>query len=867
MAYPKHVSPSDPHDTALAPYNFVPLPDQVVTLPIAAQDQELPDQDQYHPHRHIGHIDVTLVTKSPLYVRGPLTTDEFARQERDEKEGVPPEGQVKNKPDFFSADPSPATGQSPHSSAERQPSIPGSSLRGMLRTLVEIVSYSKVEAVTDEPLVYRAVGDTTTHGQRYREKIMAEGPRNWFTPRVRAGYMTRAASGDWSICPAQAIDGTTFARIHHDDIPSSLPSVPCCKNASRIYIAAGPYNFQDVKGGFLHIKYAPVLRAAAEWQPGLMKEAATLARSGPMLSKRREAVVYPKDPQARPIPIPERLVTAYRDQISPEQAALLGDDGVLQAGQPVFYLMDREDESKLIFFGHTMMLRLPYERTPLDFVPTGLRDRLTDYEKKADRSTTPPASSTDLAEALFGYTRDRGVGKARAYASRVFVENAVLAEGQRDIWLVDEKGLTPRILGSPKPTTFQHYLVQRWPNPEKVGETRDRRPVYRKTLSDYTAELNDTVLRGHKLYWRRGVVSADDIRESDQAKVRKAPKQYTRMRPVRAGLTFQSRIHFENLSDVELGALLWVLMLPGRPGQEYAHQLGMGKPFGMGVVQLTPALYLDDRTARYSSLFDNQGWATATAEANDRLLSFIGKFDGSIRTAVQATGEPTLASVPRIAALLKLLEWPGPPPDKTRYLEIEHPDPNARRGKINEYRGHRGRPVLPKPDDVAPGEPQRGPARVTGPAAQPAPQAPRTARPPVASPPPTAGPPAPAPRSATAPADGAGASPSPTPRPAVTPASGAGVPPRPTPTLSRPNSAEEIAPGMYLEGRVERVEGDRVVVALGFGVEATLARQKIVPPVLSPYDLAEQFTTGKTVRVWVEGRNQKGRWQVTMKRA
>lgn len=72
---------------------------------------------------------------------------------------------------------------------------------------------------------------------------------------------------------------------------------------------------------------------------------------------------------------------------------------------------------------------------------------------------------------------------------------------------------------------------------------------------------------------------------------------------------------------------------------------------------------------------------------------------------------------------------------------------------------------------------------------------------------------------------------------------------------------------MYLEGRVTRVEGDRVVVDLGFGVEATLARQKVVPPVLPPYDLAEQFPPGKIVRVWVEGRNQKGRWQVTMKRS
>ena len=126
-----------------------------------------------------------------------------------------------------------------------------------------------------------------------------------------------------------------------------------------------------------------------------------LARSGEMASKRTEAVVFPEDTGATKIQIPEPMLFEYREQISPEQATLLGKHGVLNEGQPVFYLMER---GKLVFFGHTMMMRLPYPHTPLEFVPKPLRD----------------TDQVDLAEAIFGYTKSAGEGVARAYGGRVF---------------------------------------------------------------------------------------------------------------------------------------------------------------------------------------------------------------------------------------------------------------------------------------------------------------------------------------------------------------------------------------------------------------------------------------------------------------
>jgi cold shock CspA family protein len=62
------------------------------------------------------------------------------------------------------------------------------------------------------------------------------------------------------------------------------------------------------------------------------------------------------------------------------------------------------------------------------------------------------------------------------------------------------------------------------------------------------------------------------------------------------------------------------------------------------------------------------------------------------------SGLKRLEDSERVKQLLAMLSWPGPDPELTRYMEIEHPDPTAKRGKHNEYKE---RPVLPDPLLVA----------------------------------------------------------------------------------------------------------------------------------------------------------------------
>ena len=69
---PKHDNPTRSDRRAHAPYNFVPLPEQIVRV-----DYDIPGHDTYIGHT--GYLDCALTTLSPTYTRATLNPDFFAR--------------------------------------------------------------------------------------------------------------------------------------------------------------------------------------------------------------------------------------------------------------------------------------------------------------------------------------------------------------------------------------------------------------------------------------------------------------------------------------------------------------------------------------------------------------------------------------------------------------------------------------------------------------------------------------------------------------------------------------------------------------------------------------------------------------------
>lgn len=678
---PKQCLPR-PQRTASAPYNFIPLPEKVVRAVNTAED--LPDHDRYVPGRYTGYFEVLLTTKSPLYIRCPLTREEFERQETNADEVEPSfRRQVKNTPHFF------------YTQEPTKPVIPGSSLRGMLRSVLEIVSYGKMQWVTGKRLFFRTV-DNTAVGCYYRKRMVG---------KVEAGFLQRKGRN-------YIIKTCQVARIHHSHwkLRNSHPhvgrgpnQVPCWQGIdlhqwARVWVKLDKSNryVQEIS-----------LRPQKEWPEGI------LVITGHVPHKKKEFVFLLPPSDAEEIIVPEEIIKRFHDedQITMwqerafpvnqptrncrERPGMLRKNPVFP-GDPVFFL---REEGRLAFLGRAQMFRLPYVNGPLNLVPSDLRR----------------PEDIDYSEALLGFVRSgeelkdmlrRGLieekprqgDKMRAYAGRVYVTDGVLLEGQKDVWLAEEP-VVPKILASPKPSAFQHYLVQ---------ASDEQKALYHYDSATHdNATPQKTVIRGHKRYWLQGERGIADIQEDDpqwleNGRVRDSSTQHTQLKPVKAGVRFKFRIYFENLNERELGALCWALHPLGDPDKEYCHQLGMGKPLGMGAVQLESTLYIVDPSKRYSALFEGEGWQTGLFGAprplshRQTLEELTAHFERHILESLGLGGRCRhLYELKRVAMLLKMMEWPGYPavPGGERFLAKEG-RPNTRYMRVDEFKG---RPVLPDP--------------------------------------------------------------------------------------------------------------------------------------------------------------------------
>lgn len=680
---PKHKNPNR-DQAARAPYNFVPLPDKVVKAVESAE--ELPDHDVYMDGRYTGHFEVTLTTKTPLYIRGGLSTkrldenmpSEFERAEAEKTGNVPSDFRqaMKNKPEFFTThDP-------------ERPVIPGSSLRGMLRNLVEIITYSKVQWATDKKLFFRTMDDSVV-GESYRQRMM---------DNVEGGFLSLHED-------SYIIRTCTTARVHHEKLGGiSLLFDGRAPNQTPKWNGS-PHQHMPVwvtltpSGKFVD-EISLEKQTTQGWHEGRLVITGNMpGRRDGTGGKKKEFVFLLPPEGAAAVIIPYEMLERFHDddQITQWQQKAFPKEkprknsrsrqGLLikepdKYEEPVFFL---RENGQLTFFGRAQMFRLPYQERPLDLIPPELRR----------------PEEIDFAEAMFGFVRSRKEleeirqqkmpvpkqgSKGFAYAGRVFVTDAPYSDAQGSPWLTNilDGIIEPSILASPKPTAFQHYLTQDYPN--------DRKRLYHYD-SNIDAGDRKTALRGFKLYWTQGKKTVGELQakpkdEEDQRRafetgpdgklrVKASSTQHTRMKPVADGKTFTFLVHFENLTDVELGALQWALSVPN------CHRLGMGKPLGMGVVQLEKVhLHLTERNSRYNQLFTGEMWNTG--ENSQSSGNFINLFETYMQQQL-ASGQTQFRQIERINMLLTLLTWQ------------EQAQQREQKQYMTDLKEFRYRPVLPDP--------------------------------------------------------------------------------------------------------------------------------------------------------------------------
>ncbi|RUT02264.1 CRISPR-associated RAMP family protein [Dulcicalothrix desertica PCC 7102] len=709
---PRHIKEVSPQRKAVAPYNFVELHNKVVPAELEA-DGNLRTHDRYYSDRYTGKIVCTLKTESLLYTRCGLNKDDFANFGDKGNEELTSEEREKYA-QFF---------QHP---GNENPVLAGSSLRGMFRNIVEIISFSKIERVSEQDkFFFRAVAAESDDplGNIYKDTIKNS---------VKAGYLEKR--GDkWFIRPATEHNNKSFLKIKEQDInKTDVPSLIIMEKDEYLpqYIKINV----NLNGKNITISEGEIIGGRQGYlvTSGNMLETlnVTEAERRRLLRRkdtRKNHYIVLEPSKAASLEISESAIRDYCNALTDFQQGKLFENnprnkfsksiGFLEPGRPVFYCTPKDSNSVVTLFGQSQNFRIPYlskntgrAASAVDFVP-----------ERVGKSDI-----IDITDAIFGSVRDKKV-QEQSRAGRVFFSDALYKGDEDGIWLSNDI-ITPRILASPKPTTFQHYLVQKDSNKE--------------SLKHYASEPNvDTVIRGHKLYWHKGDVRIERIRENlPEKEIENKQSQYTKIKPIKSGVTFEFTINFENLTDVELGALLWTLTLTLPVKEEemktrqllslsakerYCFSLGMGKPLGMGAVGIEKyELHLNERyrnepKQRYTKLFDGDKWLVGDHPAtHDECANCINRFEEYITSEISKLDYPEdynvteteklkLKDIPRIKMLLLMLRWDKYPPVdiRTRYMEIERSvresylcNPvKAEDQTVNEYKC---RLVLPSPFQV-----------------------------------------------------------------------------------------------------------------------------------------------------------------------
>lgn len=596
-------------DGAFAPYNFVPLNQKVIRYNHEACFNVFKGLS--------GYIELDICSKSPLFIRGTLTQEEVNNNEeaKDKEDHYKPAGQVR---------------------------LPGSSIRGMVRSLYEIVSCSKMGFIDDRKLYFRSFADTSLDFRNlYNRYMFGTDMPGWrATPNIKPGYLKKErgsyfiyeADGYYRVNEDLAIKkGMVTNRLRTREYVNEIKEKPYV----RAFFKVG----KDAEGKEIVTeidKYSKQMQAQEGYLDGY------LILSGYMNKKRKHWVIGPIT--GKRYDVPEDVIRDYDDDASrdainlinpatkkkdkdkdasrsenkaPKQPSLKErtDKLLLTDGVPCFFIADGKN-NEVITFGHTAMFRIAYRKSIGDLLPPEHRN----------------PNISDMAEALFGK-----VNEGSAKPGRVYFEDAIATKAE------ELQAAYPKILSGPKPNSFQLYLKQ---DKGKIQPRGSRRVG----VSNYDSK--DAQLVGRKLYWHRdhnGWIA-------DQKDVEDHPTQYTKIKPLKEGAEFKGRIRFDNLSDIELGALLFVLDLPAG----CCHKIGMGKPLGFGSIEIRPTLTLIDRKERYSS-FKKSGEIEETDL--DQYKKAFEKHLGTTGSAWESR---------ELKELLTMLNYEKRPShQKTKYMEIE----------------------------------------------------------------------------------------------------------------------------------------------------------------------------------------------------
>jgi len=214
----------------------------------------------------------------------------------------------------------------------------------------------------------------------------------------------------------------------------------------------------------------------------------------------------------------------------------------LRAGNKIPVFFRKDAEGTVQDFGLSFLYKMPYRNS--------VREAIAHFQTE---------KGSDLAEAIFGFinTETQEALKGRVYIGHAFAKQET---AKVDI----ERG---EVLSGPKASYYPNYIRQAV---DANGQVRGRH----QTFMDKKPEIAG---------WKRYPIHRNGVR-SNPKPPGTSDKVLTKFVPLKEGAIFEGKIRYHNLKKEELGALLSALTFHNTANT--FHSIGMAKPLGYGKISI-----------------------------------------------------------------------------------------------------------------------------------------------------------------------------------------------------------------------------------------------------------------------------------------
>lgn len=536
-------------------YNFVPAPKEKEVFKPCWEEQvnhDIPFSDG-----ESGEIEIKITAETPIFIRNGHSKEdaELFKKTLREPSFKPNQEEQKRIDQYLS-----------FSNYNGKYFIPATSLKGMFRNVLEIISNSKLSQINDHRHAIRQI-------MRTEEVVMDEGyelSQDDVKKEIQCGYLIRRGEKYYihSCGKPLKIRYTNIDKKYNKDFKGEFGSLNKANIKENFANRTAAYKYgllsgEELEGKFeIHplnendkqkswvSKFQPLQYARfSDWPENdafdgtivLIGQASnydvSTARKGEYVFRGKKSVVISDD---------RNRIEVSRDKI--EDFKFINRDGKgesqelkdwsfwkgeIENGIPVFFrVKETKGAKEVLDFGLSFSYKQPAKYTTKDLLP-----------KYSERM--------DLAEAIFGSIAKNTENKGRVFIGHAFCIN-------NNPKLKDKVKVT---LGSPKSSFTPFYLKQYG----KDGKT-----------NKFNTYNTGGELRGFKKY---------PIKNKIYSHEGESEKMQSYFIPLDKGNEFIAKIRFHNLRPIELGALLSAITL--NDTNNTFHNLGYAKPLGYGQIKIS----------------------------------------------------------------------------------------------------------------------------------------------------------------------------------------------------------------------------------------------------------------------------------------